>query len=217
MILDLFEMVVLSAAFTAILIAGATHLRVNLFLYFVETLLIGFATAMTAHAHADDLGIYGIAAAISILKGILIPICLVKAIDKIRIQSDAGTIIPAPLAMHLSIVFLGLSYLLVLGLPIPLEYSRGWPGATAAISLVFSGLVFMLTRRIAISQIIGFLVLENGIYLFALTQTHGMPMIVEMGVLLDVLVGVMIAGLLAFKIQHSFEHIDVTQLTQLKD
>jgi hydrogenase-4 membrane subunit HyfE len=59
--------------------------------------------------------------------------------------------------------------------------------------------------------------MENGIYLFALTQTHGMPMIVEMGILLDVLVGVMITGLLLFNIKKSFEHIDVTQLTDLRD
>jgi hydrogenase-4 component E len=84
-------------------------------------------------------------------------------------------------------------------------------------SLVFSGMLLMLTRRLAISQIIGFLVMENGIYLFALTQTRGMPMIVEMGVLLDVLVGVMITGLLLFNIKKSFEHIDVTQLTDLRD
>ncbi|HEY9785710.1 MAG TPA: hypothetical protein V6D17_09935, partial [Candidatus Obscuribacterales bacterium] len=89
--------------------------------------------------------------------------------------------------------------------------------ATASISLLFTGLILMLTRRIALSQIVGFLVLENGIYLFALTQTRGMPMVVEMGILLDVLVGVMIAGLLVFRIQKSFEHIDVTQLTELRD
>ena len=75
----------------------------------------------------------------------------------------------------------------------------------------------MLTRRLAISQILGFLVIENGIFTFALTQTHGMPMFVEMGVMLDVLAGVMIAGLLTFRIQKSFEHIDVAQLTDLRD
>ena len=75
----------------------------------------------------------------------------------------------------------------------------------------------MLTRRVAISGIIGFLVIENGIYTFALIQTRNMPFIVEMGILLDVLVGVMIAGLLVFSIHKSFEHIDVAQLTDLKD
>jgi hydrogenase-4 component E len=65
--------------------------------------------------------------------------------------------------------------------------------------------------------VIGFLVLENGIFLYALTQTHGMPLIIEMGVLLDVLAGVMVAGLVIFRLNRSFEHIDVTQLTGLRD
>jgi hydrogenase-4 component E len=82
---------------------------------------------------------------------------------------------------------------------------------------LFTGIVLMLTRKVAVSQIIGFLVIENGIYTFALMQTHDMPMIVEMGILLDVLVGVMIAGLLVFSIQKSFEHVDVARLTELKD
>ena len=216
MILDQFEMVVIGAAITAVLMAGSSQLRVNLTLYSIETLLIGLATALTAHTQGEP-GLYWIALGISAVKGIAIPAFLAWTIDRIKIHSDTGTIMAAPLAMHLSIILLGLSYLFVLGLPVPASDVRGWPGATAAISLVFSGLVLMLTRRVAISQIVGFLVLENGIYLFALTQTKGMPMIVEMGVLLDVLVGVMIAGLLVFKIQHSFEHIDVTQLTELKD
>jgi Hydrogenase 4 membrane component (E) len=62
-----------------------------------------------------------------------------------------------------------------------------------------------------------FLIIENGIFLFAITQTHGMPLMIEMGLMLEVLVGVMIAGLLLFNIKKSFEHIDVSQLTELKD
>jgi hydrogenase-4 membrane subunit HyfE len=60
-------------------------------------------------------------------------------------------------------------------------------------------------------------VIENGIYLFTLTQTNGMPMVVEMGILLDVLVGVMICGLILFRIKKNFEHIDVSLLTGLRD
>jgi hydrogenase-4 component E len=87
----------------------------------------------------------------------------------------------------------------------------------AAMSLLITGVLLMLTRKLAISQIIGFLVMENGIFFFALTQTDGMPMIIEMGILLDVLVGVMIAGLMLFNIKKSFEHIDVTRLLNLRD
>ena len=85
-----------------------------------------------------------------------------------------------------------------------------------AVSLLLIGMLLMLTRRLAISQVIGFLVLENGIFLYALTQTHGIPLMVEMGIVLDVLVGVMIAGVVIFRLNRSFEHIDVTELSQLK-
>jgi hydrogenase-4 component E len=76
----------------------------------------------------------------------------------------------------------------------------------------------MLTQHVQrLARLSGFLVIENGIYLFAVTQTHGMPLMIEMGLLLEVLVAVMVAGLLLFNIKKSFEHIDVSQLTELKD
>ena len=58
---------------------------------------------------------------------------------------------------------------------------------------------------------------SDAFFLYALTQTHGMPLMVEMGVLLDVLVGVMVAGLVIFRLNRSFEHIDVTQLRGLRE
>ncbi len=210
------EIVVMSAAIVAVLMAGSLRLRANLFLYSIETMLIAVATAFTGASRGEPT-LYYVAGAIALIKGICIPVFLNKTIDHVKIQNDVGTKIVAPLAMHGCIALLGISYMLVTGLPVPPGEVRAWPGAMSGISLVFTGLVLMLTRRVAISQIIGFLVVENGIYLFALTQTRGMPMIVEMGVILDVLVGVMIAGLLVFKIQKSFEHIDVSQLVELKD
>ena len=77
-------------------------------------------------------------------------------------------------------------------------------------------MLLMMTRRLALSQIIGFLVLENGIFLYGLTQTHGMPLMIEMGVVFDVLVGVLVAGVVIFRLNRSFEHIDVTQLRGLR-
>jgi hydrogenase-4 component E len=119
--------------------------------------------------------------------------------------------------MHLGAFTVGLSYLIaqqISGLVGDLDARLA---STAAMSILFTGVLLMLTRRAAISQIVGFLVLENGIYLFTVTQTHGMPLLVEMGLLLEVLVAVMVAGLLLFNIKRSFEHIDVSQLTELKD
>jgi hydrogenase-4 component E len=214
--LDVREIIALSAAFFAILMMGTTVLRLNLLLFSLQAFLIAAETVCFGWSfHAEHL--YLVAASIALVKAAIVPLFLGWVIKRINVQSDAGTIIPIPIAMHLSIILLGISYLLALQLPGLPGDSGSRMGATAAMSLLFSGVLLMLTRRVALSQIIGFLVIENGVYLFALTQTQGMPMIVEMGVLLDVLVGVMVTGLLLFRIQKSFEHIDVTQLRELHD
>lgn len=195
---------------------GSLHLRVNIFFYSTEALLIACATAIAAGAHGETT-LYWMAGVFAVVKGLAIPYFLNWTIRRLNIHSDSGCLIAAPLAMHLTIFLLAASYFLVIGLPVPPGELRAWPGSMSAISLLCTGIVLMLTRKIAISQIIGFLVLENGIYLFALTQTRGMPLLVEMGIMLDVLVGVMLCGLLVFRIQHSFEHIDVTQLSDLRE
>ena len=133
-------------------------------------------------------------------------------------------ILPAPMTMHLSILLFGLSFFVATHLPMPtgdptLASAQGGTviaSATASISLLFSGLVMMLTRRLALSQIVGFITMENGVYLFALNQTDGLPILIEMAVFIDILGAVMLAGVLIFNIKRSFEHIDVTRLTNLK-
>ncbi len=214
--LSLPELVTLSVALTAILTVGSTHLRTNVVLFAFQTLLMSIATAMYGQ-HRGESHLYLLAMALFVFKTVAVPCFLVFAIKRVGANHDRGNAMPAPLAMHVSVAFLGISFLLARQLPVPAGDGCGWPGATAAISIVFTGLIMMFTRRIALSQIIGYLVLENGIYLFGLTQTKGMPMLVEMGIMLDVLTGVMIAGLLVFRIKKSFEHIDVTMLAELRD
>jgi len=88
--------------------------------------------------------------------------------------------------------------------------------AGVALALLLTGMLLMITRRLALSQVIAFLVLENGIFLYGLTQTHGMPLLLEMAIAFEVLVAVMIAGLVMSRLNRSFEHIDVTQLRGLR-
>ncbi len=217
----------IGAAVFAILMTGSGHLRLNLFLYSLQTICIALATIANAQSTGEQL--YLSAVAIIVIKAIAVPYFLVWVIRKIDAGNDPGAMLPIPMSMHTAIIFLALSHFLAQSLPRPAELftvlppgmttalPAGAAGPTAAISLLLTGILFMLTRRVALSQIIGFLTMENGIYLFAITETRGMPMLVEMGVLLDVLVAVMIAGLITFRIKKSFEHIDVTQLTALKE
>jgi len=216
MIITSTELCILASASLACLIVGSLHLKVNLWLYSLSTFFISIATGLAAREHSDG-GLILVAVLIAIIKAICIPKFFSWTIDKLHIHRDLGAMITPPLAMHLTMVLFAVSFVLTKEIPNHMGSGNGWLGAAGGISLVFTGLVLMLTRRLAISQIVGFLVIENGIYVFALTQTRGMPLIVEMGIMLDVLVGVMVSGLLLFKIQKSFEHIDVGQLTELKD
>jgi hydrogenase-4 component E len=211
--MNILDFLVTGAAVLAILMAGSGQLRLNLILYSLQTICLACAT-ITQSNGAEFL--YS-ALAIVIVKGLAVPYFLTWVIRKIDVHNDPGTILPIPISMHAAIIFLALGHFLARSLPQPVGLADGTAGVTAAISLLLTGILFMLTRRVALSQVIGFLTMENGIYLFAVTETKGMPMVIEMGALLDVLVAVMIAGLIIFRIKKSFEHIDVTQLTALRE
>jgi hydrogenase-4 component E len=85
-----------------------------------------------------------------------------------------------------------------------------------SLAVILIGLFFMVSRKKAIGQIIGFLTMENGIFVAAVLLTFGMPMIVELGVFFDLLTAVIIMGTFIFKISDTFEHIDLNKLKNLK-
>lgn len=84
------------------------------------------------------------------------------------------------------------------------------------VSVVLIGIVFMISRKKAIGQIIGFLVVENGIFAVALFQTGGVPLIVDLGIFIDLLTGVLIMGLMVFKINKQFESTNINKMRNLR-
>lgn len=85
-----------------------------------------------------------------------------------------------------------------------------------AVAVVLIGLFFMVSRKKAIGQIIGFLVIENGLFTAAILSTEGMPMIVELGIFFDLLTAVLIMGILVYRINENFESIDLNKLKNLR-
>jgi len=86
-----------------------------------------------------------------------------------------------------------------------------------SLATLMIGFIVLTTRRKALTQVVGYLILENGIYLFGLTQTESVPFLIELGVLLDVFVGVFIMGIVVFHINREFDSLDATRLTELTD
>jgi len=86
----------------------------------------------------------------------------------------------------------------------------------ASTAIVLTGGFLMVSRRKALMQVIGLLVLENGIFLAALTTTFGMPLVIELGIFFDLLMCVLLMGVFLFRIRESFEHVDVSRLRGLR-
>jgi hydrogenase-4 component E len=153
-----------------------------------------------------------------LIKGLLIPGLLYFAVQRVAIKREVEPII----GYHASL-FAGLIMILV-SLFITDKLQVSLPGGhnlllITAITTLSAGLFLMMSRTKAITQVIGYLMLENGIYLVgtALTKQTHTRYIVEFGVLLDVLVGVMIMGIILHNINHAFDDVDTALLGRLKD
>jgi len=118
-----------------------------------------------------------------------------------------------------SLILAGLLVLLAYAVTRPLVLVSTLPtrgGLPLAMGLIFVGLFVVITRKKALTQIVGFLVMENGIALLAVLGTFGIPLIVELGVFLDVLMGFLVMQVFVYHIHGTFESIDVDQLNELK-
>jgi hydrogenase-4 component E len=206
----------LLAAFAAVVgvwMCGVMSLRTMLWGLAVQTGLLGVIAwqhGQEIHA-AQYLFLAGIVIAV---KAAVIPGFLAWVAGRIEVQRDKGISLNPSLALFAGCGALAAGYFLTAQIQGLMPRNPGAAGMAMALLLI--GMLLMITRRLAISQMIGFLVLENGIFLNALTQTHGMPLVMYMGVIFDVLVGVMVAGLVIFRLNRSFEHIDVTKLRGLR-
>jgi hydrogenase-4 component E len=98
-----------------------------------------------------------------------------------------------------------------------LPEQRGSLLVPGALATILTGFVLLIGRSKAISQVCGYLILENGIYLFGLLLIHATPLLVEAGILLDLTVGVFIFGIIVDRIQREFDSIDTRKLTVLRE
>jgi hydrogenase-4 component E len=208
------DLIAALAAITGVWMCGVTQFHTLVWIFALQTGVLGVVAALVGVEHAAA-HYYLLAAGVIGIKALAIPWYLDYTAARVGVRRDLGATLHPTLAQLAAIGALATGFFLAGRIAPPQATAPGAGGM--ALCLLLVGMLLMLTRRLAISQVIGFLVLENGIFLYALTQTHGIPMMVEMGILLDVLVGVMIAGLVIFRLNRSFEHIDVTRLRGLKD
>ena len=150
------------------------------------------------------------------LKVLLLPWLLYRLIRKLDVRWDVEGLINIPSTMLIGIVLVVFSF--NLAFPIS-QLASTVTRATLGITLatVMLSFLMMITRRKAIPQVIGFLSMENGLFFAATSATYGMPMVVELGIALDVLVGMLILGVFFFQIREQFDSLDLKHMEQLKE
>jgi hydrogenase-4 component E len=176
--------------------------------------LVLSTTAMayfTAQPH-----LYWSAALTLVLKVFLMPWLLHRMIERLNVRWDVELLINVPTTMLLGIVLVIFAFNLALPISgLSASVARGTLGI--ALACVLLSFLMMITRTKAIPQVIGFLAMENALFFAATSATYGMPMVVELGIALDVLVGMVILGVFMFQIREQFDSLDIRHLERLKE
>lgn len=186
---------------------------VNLFAW--QGVVLSVSTAVVAYTSGQQ-HLYTSAALSLGLKVILLPWILHVLIRRLNVRWDSEPLLSIPVTMLTGIVLVVFAF--ALAQPIA-ELSTSIARSTLGIALavVMLSFLMMITRRKAISQVVGFLAMENGLFFAATSATYGMPMVVELGVALDVLVGTVILGVFFFQIREQFDSLDLHHLESLKE
>ena len=174
----------------------------------ISTLVVAFTTAQSHLLWSAGLTV--------ILKVIALPYILHKLIGRLSVKWDVETLINIPTTMLAGIALVVVAF----NVAQPISQLSGTiTRATLGIALacVLLAFLMMITRSKAVPQVIAFLSMENGLFFAATSATYGMPMVVELGIALDVLVGMVIFGVFFFQIREQFDSLDIRHLEKAKE
>jgi hydrogenase-4 component E len=175
--------------------------------------------ALTAVVVAVLTGIHHIyiAAILTVaIKVIVIPRILKKVIERLNVTRELEMHINIPASLLICGGLVVLSFFITQPI-IPLGFLLTRDSLSIALAILLIGFFIMIARKKALTQVVGFLVMENGLFLGATAAAYGMPLIVELGVFFDVLVGGLIVGIYTHRIQDAFDSLDTSKLTVLKE
>lgn len=180
-----------------------------------QGLILSLSTFVVAYSTGQH-HLYYSAALTLLLKVLVLPWLLHRLMRKLNVRWDVETLINIPTTMLVGIGLVIFSFNLAAPISqLSESITRGLIGI--ALASVLLSLLMMLTRRKAIPQVVGFLAMENGLFFAATSATHGMPLVVELGIALDVLVATFIFGIFFFQIRETFDSLDISHMEKLKD
>lgn len=210
-ILDPLLILVLALNFVAL---GVSRIRGVINAAALQGVLLGIFP-MFVHPEIGLRGLLLVVVTIS-LKGLVIPGFLVHAMREAQIKHEVNPVVNFISSLFLGALGTGLAMVFSYTLPLA-EQHTNLLLVPASLSTVWTGFLLLTTRRKAITQVVGYLMLENGIFLFGLLLLEAVPFLVEIGVLLDLFTGVFVMGIIIHHISREFASISTERLTELKE
>jgi hydrogenase-4 component E len=208
-ILDPLLIAALALNFVAL---GVGHMRAVIHAVALQGILLGIFLFFF-HPDVDVLLLVAVTIG---LKGFVIPAFLIRALREA--SSPYELIPPANTMVSLLLGVAGTGLALVFSSTLPLASQHtNWLLVPASLATVWTGFLMLTRRKKAVMQVIGYLILENGIYLFGLLLLEAMPFLVEVGVLLDLFTGVFVMGIIIHHIGREFSSISTEHLETLKE
>jgi len=210
---ELSDLLLLLVVLTDFWVLGTTRLSSTIRAAALQGVFL--AALPVALHHGLSVHIVGLGLGTLIVKSIVLPAFLQRAIREASVRREVEPLIGFTASLCLGAVAVALSFAVAQRLPLP--ESQTALLVPVALATVIVGLIVLTTRNKALTQVVGYLILENGIYVFGLSQAERVPFLVELGVLLDVFVGVFIMGIVVFHINREFDSLSSARLTELKD
>ena len=212
------QLINLFAAFLLLIAFGMLSQRrilslINLFA--LQGLVLSVSTMVVAYS-SNQHHLYYSATLTLVLKVIILPWILHRLIRKLEVKWDVETLFNIPTTMLVGLALVVFAF----NLAGPISQMAGTITKSSlgiAMASVLLSFLMMITRSKAIPQVIGFLAMENGLFFAATSATYGMPMVVELGIALDVLVGMIILGIFFFQIRETFDSLDLKHMEKLKE
>ena len=209
---DLILIVVVLANLTLL---GSSRVRSCIRQVAVQGIVIGLL-ALTVSQHGFSFRLLVVAVVSVALKGYLIPKLLFRSLRNANVRHEVQPAVGFAASVVVGVVLLGLSFWMASRVTLPFTPVSNLV-LPVGLATILCGLFLIITRKNALTQVVGYLVLENGVSIFGIALAHEEPLLVEMGILLDVFVAVFAMGIAIFHISREFDDIDVEQLTQLRD
>lgn len=198
-----------------VILLGSSRLGLGVRLISAQGVFVGVLPVL-AGAEAALRSAVPIALATIGVKSVLFPWLMDRIMRDMPVRREQRPYLGYAASLFLGMAALGAAVWISDRLPLAGSGVDGYM-MPAALFSIFTGLALIVTRRQAVSQVLGYLVMENGIFTAGMVLVPESPMFVELGVLLDLLVGVFLMGIMIFHIHREFDHIDTDRMTVLSD